>query len=98
MGTWQQAKVNPPPSDRMTGNGFKLKDGGFRLDTRKKFFMIRVVKNWHRLPKKLLTGWVSDQHDLFEDDSAYGKGVGLDDHQSSLPAQNILWFYDKSLM
>jgi len=88
-------------SDRTGGNGCKLKEGIFRLDIRKKFFTMGVVKQWNRFPTEAVdaplpgsvqgqTGWSSEQPGLMEDVPAHGRGVGTRCSSRSLPTETIL--------
>jgi len=54
VSTWRGNVFSRACCDRTRSNGFELREGRFRLVIRKKFFTLRVVKPWHRLPREVV--------------------------------------------
>ena len=93
--------VRLPVLDRVDltrGNGHKMKERKFRLNTRKNFFTLRVTEPWHRLPRDAVE---SPSLEIFKTRldkvlcsllwvTLLWQGVGLGDPQRSLPTPTIL--------
>jgi len=87
--------------DRTGSNGFKLKEGRFRLDRRKKLFYREGVETLEQVAQRGSGGPIpgniqgqigrgSEQPGLVEDVPAHCRRVGLDDLKRSLLTQTVL--------
>ena len=83
----------------------KLKEGRFMLDRKKKYFTVRVVRHWNRLPSVVVDALsletFKDRLDKSQGNliqlwcvSVHCRGVGLDGLHRPLPTLRILLFYE----
>lgn len=62
-------------SDKTQENGFRLKEGDFRIGASKKFFPVREVRHWNRLSRCPIPGSVSSSVSLLAAATRKNKGT-----------------------
>jgi len=60
------------------GNGFKLEEGRFRLDIRKTFFKIWLVRHWNRFPREVVDAPLLEGFKIRLDGALSNLGGGLE--------------------
>jgi len=101
MGDWLYTWTD---SDRTRGNGFKLEEGKFRFDVRKKFPTQRAMRPCHRLLREIVDASSMEVFKASLDGAlgswsagwqpCLGRRVGGAWTFRSLTTQTILWLYE----